>query len=482
MISIEGATIRYLGVVLASAWLILASHAVARTLDCAAAAAIAEGENALPTGLLASIGLVESGDRPFAIDADGRSSLPATADDAVRQVQRALADRARVRRCCGIALACQLLVLIVMICGTHGLIVRTTRPTTTDFVSFYAAGRLAVAGIPQETYDPVAHFEAEQQATAKGIDYVHFFYPPVFLVVCDLVARLPYLLAFVSFEGLSLALLLWALRETLDREPSSLLVVVSFSPLLWSIGVGQNSCLSAALFASGLLLLRRGREVAGGAVLGCLVLKPHLVLLPIALLAGRRWRAIGGAAAGVTGAVGLSLSLFGAGCWRAFATTLMQASGAFAHGQVVPFTALASSYGAARLVGLGRIDALVFEGAVDALVVATLWHAWRPANGVDADLRNALLVSGALLVMPVVLFYDTTLLVVAGAFLRRARPQLAGWQSVGMAAAWVLGLVAYPATRITHCPVAFGMGVLCFATTALPLFGTRIHRPLMLTS
>ena len=395
-----------------------------------------------------------------------------------------LLDRARVTRCSAIALAFQLLVLFVLICGTHGLIVRPTRPTTTDFVSFYAAGRLAIDGRPQAAYDPAAHFAAERRATANGIDYVHFFYPPVFLLVCDVIGRLPYLLAFVLFEGLSLAFLLSALRRILCREtPSWLLAVVSFSPLIWSIGVGQNSCLSAALFAWGLLLLRRGRDVLGGAVLGLLLFKPHLgLLLPVALLAGRRWRAMGGAAASVIGAVGSSLSLFGVGCWNAFASTLMHASAAFAHGQVVSFTTLASSYGAARLIGCARADALALEGIVDALVVATICCAWRPASRIDPDLRSAILVSATLLVTPVVLFYDTTLLVVAAAFLRRTRSVPAGWTSIGLAAAWVLGLVAYPATRATHLPVAFSMDVLLFGMAAAPVLRTRVHRPLMLIS
>ena len=63
-----------------------------------------------------------------------------------------------------------------MAAGTHGLIVPLARPTTTAFVSFYAAGSLADAGTPQLFYDRAEHYAAEQRAAAPGIDY-NFFYP-----------------------------------------------------------------------------------------------------------------------------------------------------------------------------------------------------------------------------------------------------------------------------------------------------------------
>src|SRR5258707_2608398 len=83
--------------------------------------------------------------------------------------------------------------LLFLVAGTHGLIVPLAGPTSTDFVSFYAAGALADAGTPELAYDQTAHDAAEQRATAAGIEYRFFYYPPVFLLLCAALDRLPYL-------------------------------------------------------------------------------------------------------------------------------------------------------------------------------------------------------------------------------------------------------------------------------------------------
>src|SRR5450759_1306515 len=78
---------------------------------------------------------------------------------------------------------------------------------------------------------------------------------------------------------------------------------------------GQNGAWSAALLGGGLSLLER-RPVAAGMLFGLFVYKPHLALLiPVALIAGRQWRAL--IAAGVTTVIVLALSvvLFGPDVW-----------------------------------------------------------------------------------------------------------------------------------------------------------------------
>lgn len=84
-----------------------------------------------------------------------------------------------------ILLTCELLGFAFFVAGTHGLIVKLHNPTSSDFVSFYAAGRLADAGTGWLAYDHAAHYAAEQQATEPGIGYNYFYYPPVFLLICE---------------------------------------------------------------------------------------------------------------------------------------------------------------------------------------------------------------------------------------------------------------------------------------------------------
>src|SRR5258706_16321345 len=59
---------------------------------------------------------------------------------------------------------------------------------------------------------------------------------------------------------------------------------------------GQNGTWTAALCGGGLSLLERRPLLAGG-LLGLLIYKPQLgLLIPVALLAGRHWRASKGVA------------------------------------------------------------------------------------------------------------------------------------------------------------------------------------------
>src|SRR5579863_503610 len=140
-----------------------------------------------------------------------------------------LMTRRRIGWCCGVLLAIQLGVFGFIVAGTHGWIVPLPRPTTTDFVSFYAAGVLADAGTPALAYDRAAHLAAEEQATAPGIEYQFFNYPPVFILLCAALARLPYLVAFVVFEAATLVLYLLVACHILgERSGTAVLVLCAF--------------------------------------------------------------------------------------------------------------------------------------------------------------------------------------------------------------------------------------------------------------
>jgi len=76
-----------------------------------------------------------------------------------------------------ILLAIEIGCFLFLVAGTHGLIVPLDTPTSTDFVSFYAAGSLADAGRPELAYDQAAHRAAEERATAPGVEYRFFYYP-----------------------------------------------------------------------------------------------------------------------------------------------------------------------------------------------------------------------------------------------------------------------------------------------------------------
>src|SRR6187402_2590693 len=93
-------------------------------------------------------------------------------------------DRRRLCIAAALLLAFELGMFAFLVAGTHGWIVPLDKPTTTDFVSFYAAGSLADAGTPALAYDHAAHLSAEERVVGAGIGYQYFNYPPVFMLLC----------------------------------------------------------------------------------------------------------------------------------------------------------------------------------------------------------------------------------------------------------------------------------------------------------
>lgn len=352
----------------------------------------------------------------------------------------------------------QALLLAVFVAGTHGWLVRGVRPTTTDFVSFYAAGALADRGTPALAYAPAAHHAAEQAAAGPGIDYEYFFYPPPFLLMCALLARLPYLLAFLLFELGTGGAWLWACGRIAGGGSAARWCLLAARPVWWTLGIGQNSFLSAALMAGGTALVAR-RPALAGACFGGLVFKPHLALLvPVALIAGRCWRALAAAALTAGGLVALSVALFGIETWTAFLAR-ERAAAATLGGAAVRLAAHVEPRGAAALLGApGWLAAslAIVAAVVAAAAVAVVWRRGDPAA------RGAALAAGALIAAPFLLFYDLMLGTVAAAWLARGqRADEAPWLAALLAA----GIVAYPLALSTHVPVgaAIGPGLLWLA-------------------
>jgi alpha-1,2-mannosyltransferase len=353
----------------------------------------------------------------------------------------------------GILLTLEAAIFLFLIAGTHGLIVPLEHPTTTDFASFYAAGSLVDSGTPAAAYDQAAHHAAEERATEPGIGYQFFYYPPVFLMLCAALARLPYLMAFIVFEAATLVLYLLVARRTVD-EPGWAVVVplLAFPSVFWTLGLGQNAFLTAALFGAALLLIDR-RPVASGLLFGMLCYKPHFgLLIPVALAAGRRWQAFAAATASVAALVLLSALLFGWMTWHEFLTLALGSPATYESGRI-DFAGFVSLFGAIRLLG-GSPEAayagqaVVTLGAV--LLVAVVW--WR---NLSLPVRAAALAAAAVAAIPVVLLYDLMLVAIAGTWLVRAGREsgFRSWEKATLAGLFIVPLIARNIGAASHIPL-----------------------------
>jgi hypothetical protein len=154
-------------------------------------------------------------------------------------------DRDRLLAYCRVFLAVEIAAFAFLVAGTHGLIVPLSGPASTDFVSFYAAGTIADSATPYLVYDQAAHYAAEQQVSAAGVEYRFFYYPPVFLLICAILARLPYLPAFILFEAATLLFYLAVIQKIVAERGCPVLVpIIAFPAVFWTLGLGQNSFLT----------------------------------------------------------------------------------------------------------------------------------------------------------------------------------------------------------------------------------------------
>ena len=176
-----------------------------------------------------------------------------------------------------------------------------------DFAALWSYGQILRGDGATALYDPV-RLHALQTALGLPADQRNPFpYPPGFLPVVWPLGLLGFGAAFVAWTGVTIAAFVFACRGRLAW-------VALIAPGT-TIGViaGQSGFLSGALFVGGMRLVST-RPWLGGALLGLLTFKPQLgLLIPVALLASRAWRAVAGATIAAIALAGVSLALFGAG-------------------------------------------------------------------------------------------------------------------------------------------------------------------------
>src|SRR5882672_5966835 len=171
------------------------------------------------------------------------------------------------------------------------------RPLGDDFVNYWSGAFLALHGRVAEIYDPAVFHAFEQSIVGPQLGGFHYSYPPVLLVLSAPLALMPYVPALFVWLSAGWYAFYRALRLAMPGRGALLLALATPAVFINAVG-GQNGAWTAALFGGGLGLLER-RPLLGGGLLGLLIYKPQLgLLIPVALLAGRHWRAF--AAAGVT--------------------------------------------------------------------------------------------------------------------------------------------------------------------------------------
>ena len=327
-----------------------------------------------------------------------------------------------------------------------GLLDLTGQVKGTDFVEFYAAGRIVARGQADRLYDLELQRRVEHEVTApQDWPGLHgFLNPPFFALPFVPFALLPYPLAFGLWSLAGIALLIATLAAVTDRWRATLPWVLAFVPVFAGVSYGQNSLLSLAILAGTFVLLRAGRDTAAGVVLGGLLYKPQLVVvLALALLADRRWRTLVGL--GVTGIAlaGVSWTMSPPGA-RAY-VALSHAFPTMLADPGFPTWNMHSVYSFCWLLAPGSpplAGGLALAGSATVLVIA---RRLQPAYTPPTLARwYAVALWATALASPHLFLYDLSILVLAGVLVWRDEPLWLG----GVAVLWVTLVFSGPLTRL----------------------------------
>ena len=360
-------------------------------------------------------------------------------------------SRLRLIAICWIPVAAAIYVFDLLRQTRDGLSDGAGRPFGDDFINFFSGPYLAWHGRAAEIYDWNAFHAFEMSVAGPSLGFYHYSYPPALLLAAVPLAFVGYLPGFFLWVAGGWLAFYRALALIASNRTALLLSLATPAVFINSVN-GQTGTWTAALFGGGLALLNR-RPAIAGVLFGLLICKPQLgILLPIALAAGRQWRAFIAAALTVLIISGASMLLFGADIWPAY----------FKHAEVLRQNVLESGEGvwhrmvsvfvAARRLGLDPAAAYLVQAVIAVPVIIVVALAWF--RDAPAAARYALLVLGTWLVTPYLQDYDLVIGAFVVLWLRELYPDLPRPVLVSAGLILVLPFVAAALANLTG--FAFG--------------------------
>jgi hypothetical protein len=355
------------------------------------------------------------------------------------------------------------------------------KPLGYDFITFWAASHVGLAGHPVDAYDFRLLFKAEKLAVPASNGVFVWYYPPPYYLVILPLALLPYLTAYWVFVLSTLTCYVMVFRRIVHNS-TAMWCLAAFSGLWMNLFHGQNAFLTAALAGMALLLLEE-RPALAGVFIGLLAIKPHLALLfPVALIAIRAWRAFITAAATALTFTAISTAVFGIATLKACLGSLGYAR-IFLENGFLPWVKMPTIFAFLRLLGVPVMAAYIVHAAVAAGAVLAIWRTWRRCS--DWQLRGAALMTATFLISPYLFDYDLAWLAFPIAWLALAGHRngwLRGEREV-LVLSWALPLIMSPiATKISVQIGPFVLAALLWmimrrAGTAFMIASAAIHDP-----
>ena len=336
------------------------------------------------------------------------------------------------------------------------------RPFGDDFVNFWSGPFLAWHQRSAEIYNFSAFHAFEQSVVGASLMGYHYSYPPTLLLLTAPLALIPYVPALVLWLCAGWFAFYRALRIAMP-EGRTLLLALATPAVLVNAIAGQNGTWTAALFGAGLGLLDR-RPILAGGFLGLLIYKPQLgILIPVALLAGRRWRACAAAAATSAGLVAIAAIWFGPEILADYLRQVTVLRHLILEDGTGVWHRMLSVFVMARRLGADVPAAYVAQAvaaAVAFLAVAAVWY--RDAS---FGVRNAMLLLGTCLATPYLQDYDLVFGALIVIWLGQDQDvrRMPEW-------AWFLGSASLLLLPLFAAPLALVTGLTFGPLFILPLF------------
>jgi alpha-1,2-mannosyltransferase len=282
-------------------------------------------------------------------------------------------------------------------------------PIGEDFSIFWTASALSLAGQPDAVYN-LSKFQAAQLTLIGKTtpSKCGWYYPPNFLLLELPLALLPYLVSLGFWLVTTLLCYLMVMRFI---APSNLtiLLTLAFPATFWNFFYGQNGFLSATLLGGGLLLLLNGSPILAGLVLGIMCYKPQFFLLiPIALLAGRCWRALIATIISPLLLAVISTIVFGYEVWSAFFSNIALHKSLFESGNLIRYQFVPTIFSAAMLAGFKPLSGYLLQAVVMIFVTTAIFWAWLQKG--PTEITASILILAILLFSHFYCWYDLTIL------------------------------------------------------------------------
>ncbi len=272
-----------------------------------------------------------------------------------------------------------------------------------DFGVFYLAGATRA-----RLYD-TEYVQALRRDLFGEVSYFPYLNPPFYALMMSPFALLPFPSALLLWRILSLCVAgasayLMASMLHLRGWPIHAFVLVASTSSAWTVALGQNSYLLLFILVVGIYCLHRENDLAGGLVLSLLLFKPHTAMLvPVALVAMRRWKAVRSWAVGACLLYVISTSISGP-TWPLSYFKLITSRNVFPTNALIQDGMCSLSGMLAKV--LPEVNPVIFGLIILALGAILL----LTVRSNDLYRTTALAVSLSILLTPYILPYDLLLL------------------------------------------------------------------------